>query len=97
MLFDPPSFTIMADTKSLTSLYDSDDKGAFRDEIVAAPHAENVGGAPLEANSPLGRHVGSFSVVAINVSMMIGTGICACPSPSSFDHGSTLISACLKL
>jgi hypothetical protein len=66
----------MTDTKSLNSLYNSDEKNVYRDVVVAASHAENVGGAPLEINSPLGRHVGSFTVVAINVSMMIGTGIC---------------------
>jgi hypothetical protein len=71
-----PCFTTMADSKSLNSFFRSEDKEAFCDEVVAGVHAENVGGAPVEVNSPLGRQVGSFTVTTVNISMMIGTGIC---------------------
>jgi hypothetical protein len=68
----------MTDTKSLSSGYNAEEKQVFHDAVVAGPDADNVGGAPVEHNSPLGRQVGSFTVIAINVSMMIGTGICKC-------------------
>lgn len=39
-----------------------------------ATYQEAVG-APVESNSPLGYHVGWFTVIFLNVNQMIGTGI----------------------
>ena len=36
---------------------------------------QEASGAPVEANSPLGLNVGSVTIVFLNLSKMIGTGI----------------------
>lgn len=43
-------------------------------------------GAPVEVNSPLGYNVGPVTIIFLNVSMMIGTGIYStreCPTASA--------------
>jgi hypothetical protein len=39
----------------------------------------NVGGAPVEINSPLGRHVGIYSAISLNLSRLLGMGIYSTP------------------
>lgn len=67
----------MADIERKLS-HSSDEKssGLYGVEIIAGSRAENVGGAPVEQESPMGRQVGALTVIALNISMMIGTGIC---------------------
>lgn len=36
---------------------------------------QEAAGAPVEANSPLGYHVGAVTIIFLNVNKMIGTGI----------------------
>lgn len=55
---------------------DEKSSGLYGVEIIAGSQTENVGGAPIEQESPLGRQVGALTVIALNISMMIGTGIC---------------------
>ncbi|KIW12680.1 hypothetical protein PV08_09958 [Exophiala spinifera] len=46
----------------------------------SSPSYQEVSGAPVEANSPLGYSVGRITVVFLNISMMIGTGIYSTPA-----------------
>lgn len=39
------------------------------------PSYQEASGAPVETNSPLGYFVGPVTVVFLNISMMIGTGV----------------------
>ena len=39
------------------------------------PSYQEASGAPVETNSPLGYFVGPITVVFLNISMMIGTGV----------------------
>ena len=41
----------------------------------SGPSYQEVSGAPVESNSPLGYSVGSITILFLNISMMIGTGI----------------------
>lgn len=41
----------------------------------AAATYQHVTGAPVETHSPLGYHVGFWTAVGLNVTMLIGTGI----------------------
>lgn len=41
----------------------------------APPMYQEAGGAPVESNSPLGYSVGPITILFLNISMMIGTGI----------------------
>lgn len=40
---------------------------------------KNAGGAPIEDESPMGKEIGWWSIVLINTSSMIGTGIFSTP------------------
>lgn len=57
--------------------------------------ADEIIGAPEEEISPLGQHVGKFTVVALNFSQMIGTGIFV--TPGSILKGVGSIGASLML
>jgi hypothetical protein len=64
---------------SRNSVSKSDEKspisdGVFAHEVGVDSSVDNAGGAPTEHLSPLGKQVGSFTVIGINISMMIGTG-----------------------
>ena len=39
------------------------------------PSYQEASGAPVEGISPLGTHVGTFSVIFLNIGKMIGTGV----------------------
>lgn len=41
----------------------------------SVPTYQEASGAPVEVNSPLGYDVGPVTIVFLNVSMMIGTGV----------------------
>jgi hypothetical protein len=41
----------------------------------AGPSYQEVSGAPVEVNSPLGYSVGPITLLFLNISMIIGTGI----------------------
>lgn len=41
----------------------------------SGPSYQDVSGAPVEVKSPLGYSVGGITILFLNVSMMIGTGI----------------------
>lgn len=49
-------------------------------------------GAPVEINSPLGYNVGPVTIICLNVSMMIGTGIYSTPSSILSGTGSVGLS-----
>ncbi|KAH8657817.1 amino acid permease-domain-containing protein [Xylariales sp. PMI_506] len=46
----------------------------------APPTYQEAGGAPIEASSPLGYSVGPVTILFLNISMMVGTGIYSTPS-----------------
>ena len=48
------------------------------------PSYQEASGAPVETNSPLGYFVGPVTIVFLNISMMIGTGVYSTREPS---HG----------
>jgi hypothetical protein len=58
----------------------------------APPTYQEASGAPVESRSPLGYHVGAISIYALNVSMMIGTGIYSTPSSILTGTGSVGLS-----
>ncbi len=39
------------------------------------PSYQEASGAPVETNSPLGYYVGPVTVIFLNISMMVGTGV----------------------
>lgn len=45
------------------------------DHTGSGPTYQEASGAPVEATSPLGRHVGWMTAVFLNIGKMIGTGI----------------------
>lgn len=49
---------------------------------------KNAGGAPIEDESPMGKEVGWWSIVLLNISGMIGTGIFSTPGGISKETGS---------
>ncbi|KAG5358983.1 High-affinity methionine permease [Yarrowia sp. E02] len=64
-------------------------------EIHTDVRSDSIIGAPEEEESPLGQHVGKFTVVALNFSQMIGTGIFV--TPGSILKGVGSIGASLML
>lgn len=42
---------------------------------TAAPTYQDASGAPIEAESPMGYSVSAFTILFLNINMMIGTGI----------------------
>ena len=60
------------------------------------PSYQEASGAPVETNSPLGYFVGPVTVVFLNISMMIGTGVYSTREiPSDLEReGFWLISFC---
>ena len=47
------------------------------------PSYQEASGAPVEPKSPLGYHVGPVTVVFLNISMMVGTGVYSTRGSSS--------------
>ncbi|KUI59641.1 High-affinity methionine permease [Cytospora mali] len=46
----------------------------------SGPTYQEASGAPVEVNSPLGYDVGPVTIIFLNISMMIGTGVYSTPS-----------------
>ncbi|OCL02522.1 hypothetical protein AOQ84DRAFT_271224, partial [Glonium stellatum] len=44
------------------------------------PSYQEVSGAPVESHSPLGYHVGSTTILFLNLSKMVGTGVYSTPA-----------------
>ena len=44
------------------------------------PSYQEVSGAPVETHSPLGYHVGSVTIIFLNLSKVVGTGVYSTPS-----------------
>ncbi|KAK9415133.1 putative high affinity methionine permease protein [Seiridium unicorne] len=61
-------------------------------ENVAPPTYQEAGGAPVESHSPLGYTVGPITMLFLNISMMIGTGIYSTPSAILAGTGSVGLS-----
>jgi amino acid permease len=66
-----------ADTRSYFS--SSDDEVILADGVDLDHKHKNAGGAPIEDESPMGKELGWWSIVFLNISMMIGTGIFSTP------------------
>jgi hypothetical protein len=63
-------------TPNSTVAYDSDFKYVGEVGGNDAPEMfQEAGGAPVESHSPLGYNVGPVTILFLNISMMIGTGI----------------------
>lgn len=56
----------------------------------SGPSYQEVSGAPVESNSPLGYSVGSITILFLNISMMIGTGIYSTRQYSSLHYTTAL-------
>ncbi|KAJ7716860.1 high affinity methionine permease [Mycena metata] len=71
----------LAPTRSSSEKHRSekDDGIEVASEVDLSRVASNPGGAPTETVSALGRHVGWFSVVFLNINNMIGTGVFSTP------------------
>lgn len=54
------------------------------------PSYQEASGAPVETNSPLGYFVGPVTVVFLNISMMIGTGVYSTRDPLSLSLSSSV-------
>ena len=61
-------------------------------ENNSSPSYQEVSGAPVETRSPLGYHVGSVTVVFLNLSKIIGTGVYSTPAVILTDTGSVGLS-----
>ena len=60
----------------------------------------DFGGAPIEVDSPMGKEIGWWSIVFLNLSMMVGTGIFSTPGTILKQTGSVglaLIYWCIGL
>jgi amino acid permease len=49
---------------------------------------QEVSGAPVESRSPLGYHVGSITILFLNLSKMVGTGVYSTPASILKNTGS---------
>lgn len=49
-------------------------------ENNSLPSYQEVSGAPVETHSPLGYHVGSVTIIFLNLSKVVGTGVYSTPS-----------------
>ncbi|KAF3764180.1 amino acid transporter [Cryphonectria parasitica EP155] len=58
----------------------------------SGPTYQEASGAPVEIESPLGYDVGSITIIFLNISMMIGTGVYSTPSTILKDTGSVGLS-----
>ncbi|KAF7530867.1 hypothetical protein G7054_g9430 [Neopestalotiopsis clavispora] len=68
-------------TPNSTVAYDGDFKYVGEVGGNDAPEMfQEAGGAPVESHSPLGYNVGPVTILFLNISMMIGTGIYSTPS-----------------
>ena len=76
-----------ADVRSLTGATAVDNQSRFsadsdmiftRGISLDAAH-KNAGGAPIEDESPMGKEIGWWSIVLLNLSSIIGTGIFSTP------------------
>lgn len=74
-------------TESINSIHVS--------EVRHDSNSDSIIGAPEEEESPLGQHVGKFTVIALNFSQMIGTGIFV--TPGSILKGVGSVGASLML
>ncbi|KAG8853927.1 hypothetical protein FRB96_007936 [Tulasnella sp. 330] len=81
-----PSSTAALDTRSRFSV-DSDDI-VITNGVALDATQKNAGGAPIEETSPMGREIGWWSIVFLNFSSMIGTGIFSTPGTLLKETGS---------
>ncbi|KAH8205702.1 hypothetical protein TruAng_000196 [Truncatella angustata] len=72
---DPSSSTHVADSAETTSYDGSLEYVGELGGNDAPPTYQEAGGAPVESHSPLGYSVGPTTILFLNISMMIGTGI----------------------
>ncbi|KAG8969116.1 hypothetical protein FRC03_004431 [Tulasnella sp. 419] len=56
-----------------------EDVGVITNGVELDSAHQNVGGAPIEDQSPMGNQIGWWSIIFLNTSMMIGTGIFSTP------------------
>lgn len=56
------------------------------------PSYQEVSGAPVESRSPLGYHVGSVTIIFLNLSKMVGTGVYSTPAAVLVGTGSVGLS-----
>ncbi|KAG6834667.1 hypothetical protein H0H93_008187, partial [Arthromyces matolae] len=93
-------FTKQQHSTQAGSVHDDLEKKGFAEEIDVAsvtsiPSYEDAAvtaGAPVEKISPLGYHVDSVSVIFLNVSKMIGTGVFSTPGAILLSVGSVGLS-----
>ena len=58
----------------------------------SSPSYQETSGAPVEAQSPLGYHVGPITIVFLNLSKMVGTGVYSTPASVLTNTGSVGLS-----
>lgn len=58
----------------------------------SSPSYQEASGAPVEAQSPLGYHVGPITIIFLNLSKMVGTGVYSTPSSVLTNTGSVGLS-----
>lgn len=61
------------------SRFSADDDNVITNGAPLDATQKNSGGAPIEKSSPMGSEIGWWSIVLLNMSMMIGTGIFSTP------------------
>ncbi|OAL40595.1 hypothetical protein AYO20_00331 [Fonsecaea nubica] len=79
---DPPSLVHeQNDLNSTTFLAEGNLKYAIeKGENSNEPSYQEVSGAPVETRSPLGYHVGQVTILFLNLSKMVGTGVYSTPA-----------------
>ena len=58
----------------------------------SSPSYQEASGAPVEAQSPLGYHVGPITIIFLNLSKMVGTGVYSTPASVLTNTGSVGLS-----
>lgn len=61
-------------------------------ENNSSPSYQEVSGAPVESRSPLGYHVGAITIIFLNLSKMVGTGVYSTPAAVLVGTGSVGLS-----
>ena len=61
-------------------------------ENNSSPSYQETSGAPVESRSPLGYHVGPITIVFLNLSRMVGTGVYSTPASVLTNTGSVGLS-----
>ena len=61
-------------------------------ENNSSPSYQETSGAPVESRSPLGYHVGPITIVFLNLSKMVGTGVYSTPASVLTNTGSVGLS-----